>query len=633
MGIQFGRWNFDGKPVDRGYLEKIEPILASYGPDDGGSFEGDISIHYRAFHSTRESRRERQPHILRSGAIMTWDGRLDNRAELIRKLRDVVPVDATDVYLVGMAYEESGTGSFAMLTGDWALSIWNPRTRALTLAKDPIGTRHLYYSFDKDHVAWCTILDPLVLFAEETFALNEEYVAGWFSFFPATHLTPYVGIHAVPSSSLVMLSPNKHTVKKYWDFDPGREVRYKTDGEYEEHFRTVFADAVRHRLRSDSPVLAELSGGIDSSSIVCMADAIIAKGTADCSRLDTVSYFNNSEPNWNEYPYFTKVEAKRGRAGCHIDVSSQELLKFSLVSDFAATPPSGAPSTSVSRQLSECLISNKNRIVLSGIGGDEVAGGVPTALPELEDLLARGQFRALAHQLKVWSLNIRKPWFHLFFEAAREFLPSSLVGVPEFRRPAAWLNPDFVKHNRTTLDGYESRLKLIGPLPSFQHNLGTLDALRRQLACSVLPSDPPYDKRYPFLDRAFLEFMFAIPRNQLVRPGQRRSLIRRALVGIVPDEILSRKRKAYLQRSSMTAISAEMASLVEITHRMVSGSLKFVEPEAFCKVLQRVRYGQEIPIIAVMRTLGLENWLRRLQRWRQTNYPLQQEEPIVVRLG
>jgi asparagine synthetase B (glutamine-hydrolysing) len=221
----------------------------------------------------------------------------------------------------------------------------------------------------------------------------------------------------------------------------------------------------------------------------------------------------------------------------------------------------------------------------------------------------------------------------LFFEAAREFLPSSLVGVPEFRRPAAWLNPDFVKHNRTTLDGYESRLKLIGPLPSFQHNLGTLDALRRQLACSVLPSDPPYDKRYPFLDRAFLEFMFAIPRNQLVRPGQRRSLIRRALVGIVPDEILSRKRKAYLQRSSMTAISAEMASLVEITHRMVSGSLKFVEPEAFCKVLQRVRYGQEIPIIAVMRTLGLENWLRRLQRWRQTNCPLQQEEPIVVRLG
>ena len=62
-----------------------------------------------------------------------------------------------------------------------------------------------------------------------------------------------------------------------------------------------------------------------------------------------------------------------------------------------------------------------------------------------------------------------------------------------------------------------------------------LEALRRQLACDALSSEPPYEKRYPYLDRALLEFMYAIPREQLVRPGQRRSLMRRALVGIVPD--------------------------------------------------------------------------------------------------
>lgn len=630
MGVQFGRWKVDGKQVDRDYLEKVRLILAPYGPDHCGSFEGDISMLYRAFHTTKESRREDQPHVMASGAVITWDGRLDNGAELTRKLRDVATVDATDVSIVAAAYEQWGPGCFAMLIGDWALSIWNPCARSLILAKDPIGTRHLYYSLDKDQITWCTILDPLVLFAGKTFALNEEYVAGWVSFFPAAHLTPYLGIHAVPPSSFVVLSPEKHTIKKYWDFDPCKKVRYGTDGEYEEHFRMVFADAVRHRLRSDSPVLAELSGGMDSSSIVCMADTIIAKGTADSSRLDTVSYYNDSEPNWNEYPYFTKVEGKRGRAGCHIDVSSQESLKFALASDrFAATPASGAPSTRAGRQFSECVISNGNRIVLSGIGGDEVTGGVPTALPELEDLLARGRFRALAHQLKIWSLNSRKPWFHLFFEAARGFLPPALVGVPEFRQPVAWLHPDFVNQNRTALGGYESRLELLGPLPSFQHNLGTLDAVRRQLACSVLPSDPCYDKCYPFLDRAFLEFMFAVPRGQLVRPGQRRSLMRRALVGIVPDELLNRKRKAYLERSSMTAISAEMTSLVEMSHRMVSSSLGFVEPRAFSEVLQRTRYAQAIPMVAVMRTLGLENWLRRLQSWKQSNYPLQQEGPII----
>jgi len=129
--------------------------------------------------------------------------------------------------------------------------------------------------------------------------------------------------------------------------------------------------------------------------------------------------------------------------------------------------------------------------VLSGIGGDEVMGGVPTPTPELEDLLARARFRALAHKLKVWALNRRKPWFYLLFEAARGFFPPQLVGMPKHKRPAPWLNPGFIKRNRAALQGYGSRLMLFGPLPSFQDNVGTLDVLRRQLACDALSSDPP----------------------------------------------------------------------------------------------------------------------------------------------
>ena len=204
MSAQFGRWNFDGKPVDRDYLEKVTPLLHPYGPDDQGSYsKADISILYRAFHTTKESRRETQPLATASGAILTWDGRLDNRAELIRQLRDTLRISATDVEIVAAAYDYWGSDCFAMLIGDWALSIWDPRTRSLILAKDPIGTRHLYYSLDKDHVTWSTILDPLVLFAGKSFALCEEYIAGWFSFFPAAHLTPYAGIHSVPPSFLV----------------------------------------------------------------------------------------------------------------------------------------------------------------------------------------------------------------------------------------------------------------------------------------------------------------------------------------------------------------------------------------------------------------------------------------------
>src|SRR6266851_2113845 len=325
MSVQFGRWNFEGQPPSPDYIEKVGAALAPYGPDGNETYsKRGVNIYYRAFHTTKESRRETQPHISSSGAVITWDGRLDNRAELVSGLRDALTICSTDVAIVAAAYEEWGADCFAKLIGDWALSVWNPVNRSLILAKDPIGTRHLYYSIDKDQITWSTILDPLVRFAGKTFAICEEYIAGWFSCFPAAHLTPCVGIHSVPPSSSVLLRPGRCTVSKYWDFDPEKKIRYRTDAEYEEHFRTVFAKAVRRRLRSDCPVLAELSGGRDSSAIVCMADSVIARGAAETPRLDTISYYDDSEPNWNERPYFTKVEEKRNRTGWHIDVGLQQ---------------------------------------------------------------------------------------------------------------------------------------------------------------------------------------------------------------------------------------------------------------------------------------------------------------------
>jgi asparagine synthase (glutamine-hydrolysing) len=618
MSVQFGRWNFDGRPVDGDNLDKTEAVINPYGPDDGGSYsKGDVSIHYRAFHTTKESRREVQPHVTTSGAVITWDGRLDNRAELIRLLRDILTVSSTDVAIVAAAYEEWGTKCFAKLIGDWALSIWEPSTRSLILAKDPVGIRHLYYSVDKDQVTWSTILDPLVLFAGKSFVLCEEYIAGWLSFFPASHLTPYVGIHSIPPSSSVLIRLGKHTVTNYWEFDPDKKIRYRTDAEYEEHFRAVFGEAVRRRLRSDSPILAELSGGMDSSSIVCMADTLIARGAAETPRLDTVSYYDDSEPNWNERPYFTKVEEKRGRCGCHIDVSKQETSKFDLDTDhFAATPSScGGSLSEAGIQFAACMTSQKNRVVLSGIGGDEVTGGVPTPTPELEDLLARARFGNLAHQLKVWALNKRKPWFHLFIEAVRGFFPPTLVGVPKHVCPSPWLHPNFVKKNRAALRGYQRRVKLFGPLPSFQENVSILQALQRQLGCGALPSEPPYEKRYPYLDRGLLEFMYAIPREQLVRPGQRRSLMRRALIGLVPGELLDRRRKAFVARGPMADISAEWGRLVETTQNLAIGSLGIVETTKLSEALQKARRGQEIPLVILIRTLAIETWLRNVSKW------------------
>ena len=618
MSAQFGRWNFDGRPVAPDYIERVSEALAPYGPDSLEKYSKDgLTVVYRAFYTTKESHSEVQPHISQSGAVITWDGRLDNRKELISELRQSVAADSTDLAIVAAAYERWGEQCLPKLIGDWALSIWTPSNRSLLLAKDVIGTHSLYYWHSDSQVSWATVLDPVVRLAGRTFELEKEYVAGLLSSsYPALHLTPCAGIFSVPPSSRVLIRPGKRDVKMYWDFDPGKKIRYRTDPEYEEHFRTVFAQAVQRKLRSDRPVLSELSGGRDSSSIVCMGDVLIGSGRADCPRLDTISCYDDSEPNWNERPFFEKVEQKRGRTGWHVNVAcpapeekSAPEPSSQLVNRFP-TPGSDGRTGS---DLRKCLAAQGNRVVLSGIGGDEVMGGVPTPIPEFQNLIATGRIRILAHQLKVWALELRKPWIHLFWEAARDFLPPALVGVPKHLRPPAWLQSGFVRQYRAALTGYPTRTKLFGSLPSFQANTGTLDHVRKQLARSAPPFDPPVDRRYPFLDRDLMEFLFAIPREQHVRPTQRRSLHRRALVGIVPDEILNRKTKAFVSRAPLAAISRDWAFLMEVTQDMISSSLGIVDRERLHAELQKGRAGEEIPILTLNSALFVDGWLKNLQ--------------------
>lgn len=614
MSVIFGRWNFDGEPPASEYTNKVSSTVVRYAPDNCHSYSRDgVSMLYHSFHTTSESRLETQPAKTRSGAVIMWDGRLDNRRELIAQLPRTLSPGASDVAIVACAYEQWEAKSFAKLIGDWALSIWDPSGRCVTLARDPIGLRPLYYLREGTQFMWSTILEPLVRFAGKAFPLSEEYIAGWLSFFPATHLTPYVGIHAVPPSSFLRAEERSETIQRYWNFNAGNRISYRADAEYEEHFRAVFAEAVRRRLRSDGPILAELSGGMDSSAIVCMADRVVANGATDVPRIDTVSYYDDSEPNWNEPPYFSKIEEKRGRAGCHINAhEGAGLLRDYDGGRFPTSPGSGQRPSRMQSEFASHLKCDGKRVVLSGLGGDEVLGGVPTAVPELADLCARMDLAKFSKQIVHWALAKRTTVWHLFAETLRAFLPAAMASLPEHKRPPAWLCSHFVKRHRTALIGYPRRLKWFGPLPTFQENLSTLDGLQRQLACAVPPTDPPHEKRYPYLDRDLLEFIYAIPREQLLRPGQRRSLVRRALAGIVPDEVLSRNRKAFVTRSPRTAISSEWQPLVHLTEHMVCSSLEIIDSGLFREALEKVRLNQDAPIVPLLRAIAIEQWLTRL---------------------
>ena len=610
MNVQFGLWNFDGRPIPPDDLEAGESLIRPYGPDHDARYCAvDIGIVCHSFHTTIEERNEMQPYETPRGRVVAWDGRLDNRSQLLSTLASKPEHSSSDVAVVAAAYEAWGASAFSKFAGDWAVGIWDPHDRSLVLARDFVGVRHLYYQFERDRVAWSTILDALLPNGKEL-PLSEEYLAGWLSSFPAAHLTPYVGIQAVPPSSYVLFRDGRQTCKRYWDPDPHHIIEYPNDSEYEEHFRTVFGEAVRRRIRSDSPILAELSGGIDSASIVCVADAIRADETGP-PRLDTLSYFNDSEPNWNERPYFTQVEEKRGHPGCHIAIGSQDSLRRQSTSvRLGVTPSSLGPPQEVREQLAAFMGRGGHRVLLSGVGGDEFTGGVPEPEPELRDLLTRARFTALARQLKAWSLVKRKPWFHLLFETLLGFFPPNPGHLPAHSRPAPWLRPDFVERNCAALTGYPSRITVFGPMPSFQDNLSALETLRRQLGCYPPSLNPVSEKRYPFLDRDFVEFSFAVPREQLLRPGQRRSLLRRALQGIVPEKVLNRKRKAYGTRPILSAIVSEARTLNEMSQNLISASLGMVDAAKFREAIERVRVGQVVPIIPLTRTIAIELWLR-----------------------
>ena len=616
MSVQFGRWVLDGMPQDADRQSKVALLLAPFGPDGCSTCSKDgVTISQFAFHTTWESREEPRPYVCASGQIIAWDGRLDNRADLVRQLPQALPGDSGDVAIVAAAVNLWGTAALAKLIGDWALSIWDPRDRSLILAIDPIGVRHLYYAVDSNQIVWSTILDPLVLLGAKIYPPEEEYIAGWLSFFPATHLTPYSGILAVPSSSFVHLGPDRRSVTKYWDFDPARRLHLGTDEEFEEHFRALFRQSVRRRLRSDAPILAELSGGIDSSSIVCMADEILAEGESGLGRVETISYYSDAEGNWDERPFFRMVEEKRGRTGLHIAVHSESSFDFDPSQcNFRATPAYDGRRSEATRQFKELLVSHGHRVLLSGIGGDEVTGAVPTPTAELAELLVSGRFSRLASQAQRWALSKRKPWFHLLFESIRHFLPPDLVGWPKRKRPASWIETDFIRRHRDTLMGYESRWIISGPWPGFQDQLATVEGLRRQIACHALASCPPYEPRFPYLDRDLLEFLCAVPPEQLLRPGQRRSLMRRALKGIVPKGILDRKRKAYVTRIPRLALDANWSRVVGLTRDMRSSALGVVNSKAFLHALESARIGQNVSIVPLLRTTEIELWLRGLER-------------------
>jgi asparagine synthase (glutamine-hydrolysing) len=611
MSVQAGIWNYDEAPVDESVLFRLSCQLQEFAPDGESTYCRDsLGMLYRPFHTTPESRLERQPYQHPSGHVLTWDGRLDNRTELVSQLKSEVEAKHTDVQLVAAAYDRWGADCLARIVGDWALAVWDPRCKELILARDYIGIRRLFYFPKPNSLIWCTYLEPLALFGDQ-FTLNGQYFAGYLALWPGADITPYRQLFSVPPGKFIRAQGGQINVQNYWHFNPRAEIRYKSDTEYEEHYRHLFRQAVRRRLRADSPVLAELSGGLDSSSIVCMADDVLQKEGAEAPALDTFSSFDPNEPDEEDFHYFPLIEKKRGRCGKHVDMASSQNSSTRGYFDyirFAATPGfRGHPRLSEAKH--DFIIERGYRVLLNGTGGDEMSGQALDPRVQLADLLRAFRIKTLSAQLVAWSLLLRRPAIQLLLDAVVVQLPgrirSWMTGEGKIDR---WVSKQFAR--KQDLSAWQSGTKdgSWAWLPSRRDWFHTITTLSRQM--TKLQANV-WETRYPCLDQSLVEFLISIPTDQLLRPGDRRSLMRRAFATLLPEEIRSRTTKATSARFYSVALDEHWATLEPVLRSPLLSRLGYVNQQALYDSILDAKNGNLGPnVLRLFKALSWELWLR-----------------------
>jgi len=449
MSVQAGIWKHDGKPVESEEMVFISRNTVEYGPDgETLDIDGNIGLLYRPFHTTAESRLETQPYEFVPGKKIIWDGRLDNRSELLVELGHQFKGENTDVAIVASAFERWGASSFEKLVGDWALTIWDASAKELILARDYIGIRGLFYRRKANAVLWCSQLAPIVLHSAPCH-LNDEYIAGYLSFMPHAHHTAYGEINAVPPGHFVRITESCVSTHSYWTFDPSRKTRYKSDRDYEEAFFGVFAEAVRCRLRTDSPLLSDLSGGHDSTANVCMADYLFAsQKAAPIPAFDTFSFFDPDEPDEEDILYFTEVQKFRHKTGYEAKLVGAGDTFLLELQTFAPAPVFGMRQELIAAK-SDIIAKGRYRVLMSGNGGDQMSGQGLDARAALGDLLLQLRLPTLAKQLVSWSLLTRTPAIQLLSGTLTSLLPRRIqTFVIGASRKINWINSSFAKEHR-----------------------------------------------------------------------------------------------------------------------------------------------------------------------------------------
>ena len=541
--------------------------------------------------------------------VLHWDGRLDNRDDLLPRLSDSLKGDTSNAAIARATYERWGAAGFVQLIGDWSLVIRDRANRMTVLASDFAGVRPLYYHVEAGRVLWSSRLQSLV---EETGItdLDEQYIAGFLTVGGCANRTPYQGIYSVPPGCAVCVSPEGTRVSRFWSMPLGDTIRYKSEHRYEEELRALFREAVAVRLQSESPVLAELSGGLDSSSIVCMANHLVRSGAVKASRLGTVSI---TWQNSLDEPFIREVESYCGIEGARISTRDVPLLAEAQVSGpvpaaFHALLTSVA---ATARQLGA-------RTILTGQNGDLMTGNWFDDSLQVAASLRRFQPRRACGEALAWSKILRLPVYRILWQAARAALPPSLTAASIYTGGDGSYAP---KSDETSLvPRFSKRTRISEPASFFSNDWLHAAPERRKyfyalsLALelrTLQPAEPlqHLDYTHPFAHRPLVEFLLTAPADVLCRPGEPHRLMRSALSDLWPNKLRERRSKGSFN-APWQAATRPLARALLKAKKLHAVERGFVDQSSVRTRLEHLCRGLDCNESQLRQIILLELWLR-----------------------
>jgi asparagine synthase (glutamine-hydrolysing) len=619
-------FNFNNRPFNHDDLRDLTALwqsLRKWGPDGGRIVTADtLGVCYQAFNTNRESRFEQQPLVARDGRILAADIRIDNREELFAATHHLLERNSsgvtTDADYALAANNRWGAEFARHVVGEYAFVVYDPQTRRLLVCRDHIGARPLYYCQDGERLIVSSQVAPLIDVFDVSREIDEEYVAGCMSRGPTIGLTPYKHIHAVrPAHVVAVTESGRLSEKRYWQLDPEQEIHLGSDEEYEEAFRYHVRNAVNAPLRTDRLVMIELSGGLDSSTIACVAADSIAKNETQTTRFETVSYVYDESPTSDESKFIHCVEDHLDRTGVHVRDEDSSLFPPAADDLDIATPNPILYAFSYHEALSQLMRESGARVLLTGVGGDQVLGSSYDPYPVLSDLLVLRRPLELHRSLRIWSHALQKPYASLLWQKTLvPVLPRELQ--PMFRRAAmkrvpSWFNPEFVARMKLR----ENEMPPADPfgfrLPSGKDRSISYLAVIKNVAPCHRREMTCLDSSYPFMHRPLVEFLQAIPFEQLLRPGENRSVMRRALRDVLPEKIARRKTKGNPTEGLCRAVAREWKTLRALFTDSRVCAYGFMDSAPLFAAIDRARHGVELYTASLLTTISLEFWLRALE--------------------